>query len=301
METSQVLFSLETLIITVSAGAVAALVVGFVTGFCCGRRCHKDDNTLAGHLGYPDTEYEYFEQRGGLARPTLLSSGPPLPPGLPPGPGGGGPLLPQETAKLDSRHEEVNYLYFLFGYKDNNSLISQVTYAEPELVTGLAGYSGGPLMGSGGPVGPGVIGMSGPLPNSRYVGIGSSGLMGQGSHYSSSLLNNPVASKFNTIHSSVNKQRNNPLSNHYESAVNRNIGGNGSYHLSTLSRSSSVRGGNGGNGTPGSNSGGARDPLLPSSGSSSAGSGSAVQKMPQTAKVVDSAYGTTRSSKKVYL
>ena len=39
------LFSLETLIITVSAGAVAALVVGFVTGYCCGRRCHKDDNT----------------------------------------------------------------------------------------------------------------------------------------------------------------------------------------------------------------------------------------------------------------
>ena len=33
MEASVVLFSLETLIITVSAGAVAALVVGFVTGF----------------------------------------------------------------------------------------------------------------------------------------------------------------------------------------------------------------------------------------------------------------------------
>ena len=105
VETSQVLFSLETLIITVSAGAVAALVVGFVTGFCCGRRCHKDDNTLVGHLGYPDTEYEYFEQRGGLARPTLLNAGPPnLPPGMPPP---GGPLLPQETAKLDNRHEEV--------------------------------------------------------------------------------------------------------------------------------------------------------------------------------------------------
>jgi hypothetical protein len=46
IEASQALFSLETLIITVSAGAVAALVVGFVTGYCCGRRCHKDDNTL---------------------------------------------------------------------------------------------------------------------------------------------------------------------------------------------------------------------------------------------------------------
>ena len=117
VETSQVLFSLETLIITVSAGAVAALVVGFVTGFCCGRRCHKDDNTLVGHLGYPDTEYEYFEQRGGLARPTLLNAGPPnLPPGMPPP---GGPLLPQETAKLDSRHEEV--IYFIFTLFDNYS------------------------------------------------------------------------------------------------------------------------------------------------------------------------------------
>ena len=153
-------------------------------------------------------------------------------------------------------------------------------------------------MGSGGPVGPGVIGMSGPLPNSRYVGIGSAGLASQGSHYSSSLLNNPNPSKFNTIHSSVNKRNHNPL-NHYESAVNRNMGGNGSYHLSTLSRSSSVRGGNGGNGS--GSGGGARDPLLPSSGSSSAGSGTGVQKLPQTAKVVDSAYGTTRSSKKVYL
>ena len=67
------------------------------------------------------------------------------------------------------------------------SSILQVTYAEPELVTGLQGYSGGPLLGGGGPVGPGVIGMSGPTAsglNSRYVGIGSGG----GSHYSSSLL-----------------------------------------------------------------------------------------------------------------
>ena len=77
-------------------------MVGFVTGYCCGRRCNKDDNTLAGHLGYPDTEYEYFEQRGGLARPTLLSGapiGPPLGPGA--------PLLPHETAKIDNVHEEV--------------------------------------------------------------------------------------------------------------------------------------------------------------------------------------------------
>ena len=106
------MFSLETLIITVSAGAVAALVVGFVTGYCCGRRCNKDDNTLAGHLGYPDTEYEYFEQRGGLARPTLLSQ---VPPGVPLG-GPGAPLLPQETAKVDSRHEEVSDIIYLISW-----------------------------------------------------------------------------------------------------------------------------------------------------------------------------------------
>ena len=65
--------------------------------------------TVVGHLGYPDTEYEYFEQRGGLARPTHMSAGgggPPLPPGMPMG-GPGAPLLPQETAKFDNMHEEV--------------------------------------------------------------------------------------------------------------------------------------------------------------------------------------------------
>lgn len=169
-----------------------------------------------------------------------------------------------------------------------------MTYAEPELVTGLHGYSGGPLMGGGGPVGPGVIGMSGPsgppaaIPNSRYVGIGENR-----SHYSSSLLSGP--NKFNTIHSSVNKRNNQAALalNHYESArfgAQPEMGNNGAYHLSTLGRSSSVR-------TAG------RDPLLPTSSQSSTGSGQSGQglKNPQTAKVVDSAYGTTRSSKKVYL
>merc|ERR1719510_802409 len=178
-----------------------------------------------------------------------------LPPGAPLGPGA--PLLPQETAKLDNRHEEV-------------------TYAEPELVTGLQGYSGGPLMGSGGPVGPGVIGMSGPtcVPNSRYVGssIGSGGGI-PGSHYTSSLLSGP--SKFNTIHSSAVNKRNMANSvagaamaalNDYESAGLPGgrpvgvgpLGGNGAaYHLSTLGRSSSVRG--------------PRDPLLPTSSGSSTG------------------------------
>ncbi len=107
-----------------SAGAVAALVVGFVTGYCCGRRCRKDDDAPPGglHLPYPDTEYEYFEQRGGLARPMVPGGG--HGGGAPGGamlvgtPGGGqtlmlgggpgAPLLPAQTAKLgDGRHEEV--------------------------------------------------------------------------------------------------------------------------------------------------------------------------------------------------
>ena len=100
VDASEVLFSLETLIITVSAGAVAALVLGFVTGYCCGRKCRKDDGGVGvggglrggPHVPYPDTEYEYFEQRGsGLARPMIHP---------------GAPLLP--TNKInDGRQEEV--------------------------------------------------------------------------------------------------------------------------------------------------------------------------------------------------
>ena len=65
IKASVVLFSLETLIITVSAGAVAALVLGFVTGYCCGRKCGKEENNVP----YTDAEYEYFEQRQLPARP----------------------------------------------------------------------------------------------------------------------------------------------------------------------------------------------------------------------------------------
>ena len=35
------MFALQTLIVTVSAAFVVALVVGFFTGYCCGRRCTK--------------------------------------------------------------------------------------------------------------------------------------------------------------------------------------------------------------------------------------------------------------------
>ncbi|XP_063220879.1 semaphorin-1A isoform X2 [Bacillus rossius redtenbacheri] len=53
-------YSVETLSMAVVAGSVAALAVGFVIGYFCGRKCHKEEED---NLPYPDTEYEYFEQR----------------------------------------------------------------------------------------------------------------------------------------------------------------------------------------------------------------------------------------------
>ena len=73
---------------------------------------------FAGHLGYPDTEYEYFEQRGGLARPNYLSATP-----MVPTMGPGAPLLPTETAKIDSRHEEVSFL----AKKRSKRLLKSIT------------------------------------------------------------------------------------------------------------------------------------------------------------------------------
>ncbi|KAE8746549.1 hypothetical protein FOCC_FOCC006782, partial [Frankliniella occidentalis] len=62
-------YSVETLAIAVVAGAAAALLIGFAMGYLCGRKCKKDDDD---NLPYPDTEYEYFEQRQNVNRyPTL--------------------------------------------------------------------------------------------------------------------------------------------------------------------------------------------------------------------------------------
>ena len=58
-------YSVETLIMAVIAGALSALFVGFVTGYLCGRKCRKDEDD---NLPYPDTEYEYFEQRQNVNR-----------------------------------------------------------------------------------------------------------------------------------------------------------------------------------------------------------------------------------------
>lgn len=150
-------------------------------------------------------------------------------------------------------------------------------------------------------------------------------------HYSSSLLN--PANKFNTIHSGGNK-RPLPSINHYESAAEAKLGSgkdpayyargrdNVNHHMSTLGRSSSMRakdpllssgparqqqqhldrelGGGGGFGigtttttTPSSSNG--------SSSNDNSCSGSGLKGQQQQQQVIDSAYGTTRSVKKVYL
>ncbi|CAG9813142.1 unnamed protein product [Phaedon cochleariae] len=67
-------YSVETLIMAVVAASVTALVIGFFAGYLCGRKCHKDEDD---NLPYPDTEYEYFEQRQNMnsriaAEPKLL-------------------------------------------------------------------------------------------------------------------------------------------------------------------------------------------------------------------------------------
>ncbi|KAL7041760.1 hypothetical protein ACKWTF_000880 [Chironomus riparius] len=58
-------YTVETVVMAVLAAAIFALLVGFITGYFCGRRCHKDEDD---NLPYPDTEYEYFEQRSNLNR-----------------------------------------------------------------------------------------------------------------------------------------------------------------------------------------------------------------------------------------
>lgn len=58
-------YSVETLVMAVVAGALAAMLVGFIAGYLCGRKCKKDEDD---NLPYPDTEYEYFEQRQNVNR-----------------------------------------------------------------------------------------------------------------------------------------------------------------------------------------------------------------------------------------
>jgi semaphorin 6 len=64
-------FSGETMAAIVVSSAVAALVIGFVFGYFCGRKCHKEEED---NLPYPDTEYEYFEQRQTVNRQDICYS-----------------------------------------------------------------------------------------------------------------------------------------------------------------------------------------------------------------------------------
>lgn len=64
-DTSPPHYSVETLAVAVVAGALAALIFGFGAGYLCGKKCRKDEDD---NLPYPDTEYEYFEQRQNVNR-----------------------------------------------------------------------------------------------------------------------------------------------------------------------------------------------------------------------------------------
>ena len=180
------------------------------------------------------------------------------------------------------------------------------------LLLGSAGRGGVTLSGLG----------QQPLPPPSADG-GGGGPMGPHDtpNYSSSLLSSN--NKFNTIHGG---KRPLPSINHYESAAEARLGSGkdpayyarrrdnfNQYHLSTLGRSSSMRGGKndplmlGGPGG-GGNVGGAGDAGRGSNGSSDSSCGGVgVGGGPgggpgKGAQVVDSAYGTTtRSVKKVYL
>jgi len=329
-------FTLEMLLITVSAGAVAALVVGFVTGYCCGRKCRKDDLGRGGASGpafpYPDTEYEYFEQRGGLARPPVgLVGAPPVGPAGAAGLGGGGTLIMTQGG---GGHLGMGVTAPLLGgqAKMANPAAQEEVYAEPELV------SAPPMMA-------GSNGRQHPPPPIRFPGPPSAGgsssgdggggtpqSLQQAPHYSSSLLQPSVANKFNTLgHAGRGGGaggRPLPSINHYESAAEARLGSGkdpstyargrdnfNSYHMSTLGRSGSGAGAS-------ARAAAAREPLLGDRGAlARGGSGldasaggsssndSSVDGGPRerrgkggSGQVVDSAYGTTtRSAKKVYL
>ena len=55
-------YPVETLAVAVSAGAIAALILGFVIGYIFGKRCHKDQYDAP----CVDAEYEFLEQRPNL-------------------------------------------------------------------------------------------------------------------------------------------------------------------------------------------------------------------------------------------
>ncbi|CAG7826149.1 unnamed protein product, partial [Allacma fusca] len=61
-------YTAETLSIAVGVGCVLAVLLGFIAGWGCAKRCRKDHDNIP----YPDTDYEYFEQRHNLNINTRL-------------------------------------------------------------------------------------------------------------------------------------------------------------------------------------------------------------------------------------
>jgi hypothetical protein len=55
-------YTAETLSIAVVLGCFLAVIFGFIAGWGCAKKCRKDQDNIP----YPDTEYEYFEQRHNL-------------------------------------------------------------------------------------------------------------------------------------------------------------------------------------------------------------------------------------------
>lgn len=58
-------YSTETVALFVISVALITLVIGIGMGYFCGKRCKKDEDD---NMPYPDTEYEYFEQRQNINR-----------------------------------------------------------------------------------------------------------------------------------------------------------------------------------------------------------------------------------------
>jgi len=277
VEASPVLFSLETLIITVSAGAVAALVLGFVTGYCCGRKCQKEESNVP----YADAEYEYFEQRQLPARP--IDGGRQLAPGLQ-------PLLQHSDYKRPQ--EETLYAEpILVNHHVNVSNPLGTTLGSKPLyqVTGpnvTGGVGGGMTLVTGGQLVTNITPIQYNNPANKFNTIsnlhkrgggmnkGNKGAGGSevpspagdsGSHYEKGgllLLNKsrPMGTNF-----ALPAGDTTPVS---LGGGGSSMGGNNVYHMGTLSRASKAR---------------ERE----------------LDKEKQ--QVVDSAYGTTRSVKKVYL
>ena len=93
---------------------------------------------------YADTEYEYFEQRGGFIRPTMTAGGggmlgnqgggmighhqlyPGIRGDVNPHMALGGQLLATETAKLDNRQEEVDMMHCILQHTVVQLLISSI-------------------------------------------------------------------------------------------------------------------------------------------------------------------------------